>query len=76
MLRVEEHSRASVATARLVVGTRERIAQRRRLEAIVADLEADLEAVASIVTTARVLAMKRTSAGNFILSLHHSGTRT
>ncbi len=78
MLKVEEHSRASVGTARLDVGTRERIAQRERLEAMVADLEADLEEVAmeNIVTTTRPLAMTSQPAGNFILSLLHNGTRT
>ena len=70
MLKVEEHSKASVETARLDVGTRERTAQRGRLEAMVADLEADLEVVVmeNIVTTAIPRAMARTSAGNSILN--------
>ncbi len=59
MLKVKEHSRASVETARLNVGIRERITQRVKLEAMVVDLEADLEEVVmeNIVTTAKPKAM-------------------
>ncbi len=54
MPRVDEHSRASVAAARLAVGTGERIVRKGRMAV---DLKADLEVVASTVTTARPLAM-------------------
>ncbi len=76
-LKAEEHSKASVETARLNVGTRERTVQRRKLEAMVADLEVDLEEVAmeNIVTTARPLAMTSQATGNFTLNLLHSSTR-
>ncbi len=52
VLNVEDHSKASVETARLDVGTIEWTSQRGRLEAMEAmeameaDLEADLEVVA------------------------------
>ncbi len=65
-------------TARLDVGTRERIVQRRSREAILADLEVDLEVVAmeNIVNTVMPKAMTRTSDGNSIRNWLHSGTRT
>ncbi len=57
-------------TARLDVGTRERITQRRSLEAMVVDLDADLEAVAmeNITITAIPKAMARISTGHSILN--------
>ncbi len=66
VLKVEEHSRASVETTRLDVGTRERTAQRRCPEAMVADLEE--VAVENNVTTAIPRAIARKSAGNSILN--------
>ena len=61
-------------TARLDVGTSKRIDQRKRLEAVVANLE--VEAMENIAIIERTKAMRRMGAGSSILNEHHSGTRT
>ncbi len=73
MLKVEEHSKASVETARLDMGTSKRIAGRKRLEAMVADLE--VEAMGNIAITARPKATIRMGVGSSILNGAHSSTR-